>query len=112
LTWVSARLAGLVDEAAEDWVALDRLMGEAGDGLAGPGRAELMAAMGLSVVVRASSARTGCWWALAEDQHPAGDFGPGAEQEPFRIGIRSGVGGGMITASRPALAGPTLAGNQ
>jgi hypothetical protein len=38
------------DEAAEDWAALDPLMGEVGDGFVGPERA---AAMGLSVVVPA-----------------------------------------------------------
>ena len=34
-----------VDEAAEDGPALDPFMGEAGDGVVGPGRAELKAAM-------------------------------------------------------------------
>ena len=42
-------------KAAEDWAALDPLLGEVGDGFAGPERA---AAMGLSVVVSAYSART------------------------------------------------------
>jgi len=41
----------LVDEAAEDRAALDPLLGEAGDGFAGLGRAELAAARGSSSVV-------------------------------------------------------------
>jgi hypothetical protein len=48
-----------VDEAAEDWAALDPLLGEVGDGFVGPERA---AAMGLSVVVPAYSARTDHRW--------------------------------------------------
>ena len=28
---------------------------------------------------------------FAEDQHPVGDFGPGGEHEPFRIGVRAGA---------------------
>jgi hypothetical protein len=35
-----------VDEAAEDGPALDPFMGEAGDRVVGPGRAELKAAIG------------------------------------------------------------------
>src|SRR5438034_8212197 len=38
-----------VDEAAQDWAALDPLPGEIGGGVAGPGRAELAAAVGAAV---------------------------------------------------------------
>ena len=40
-----------VDEAAEDGLALDPLLGEVRDGVVGPGRAELAAAMGPAPVV-------------------------------------------------------------
>jgi len=41
----------LVEEAAKDGPALDPLLGEVGDRVIGPGRAELAVAMGASSVV-------------------------------------------------------------
>jgi hypothetical protein len=41
---------------------------------------------------------------FAEDQHPVGDFGPGGEHEPFGVGVRPGLRGGIFTALMPALA--------
>jgi hypothetical protein len=41
----------LVDEAAEDGLALDPLLSEVADGMVGPGRAECAAAMGSPSVV-------------------------------------------------------------
>jgi hypothetical protein len=54
LSWVLCGSLVFVDEAAEDGPALDPLLGEVGDGVFGPGRAELAAAMGSSSVVVAS----------------------------------------------------------
>jgi hypothetical protein len=49
----------LVDEAAEDRPTVDPFLGEIGDGVVGPGRVELAAAMGTpSVVVGLVLART------------------------------------------------------
>jgi hypothetical protein len=50
----------LLDEAAEDGPALDRLPGEAGGGVVGPGRAELAAATGSSPVVNVGRTEPGC----------------------------------------------------
>ena len=45
---------------------------------------------------------------LAEDQHPVGNLGPGGEHEPFRIGVRRGLRGGIFTASIPVSAKTAL----
>jgi hypothetical protein len=77
-----------VEEAAEDGPALDPLLGEVGDGVIGPGRAEFAAAVGsLSVVVPGITGEDRPQVPFTEDQHPVGDLGPGGEHEPFRIGI-------------------------
>ena len=56
--------------------------------MVGLGRAELAAAMGTaSVVMGLVLGQDRPQVALAEDQHPVGDLGPGGEHEPFRIGI-------------------------
>ena len=66
----------------------DLLLGEVGDRVVGPGRAELAAAMGSpSVVVALVLGQDQLQMPLAEDQHPVGDLGPGGEHEPFRIGV-------------------------
>jgi len=55
-----------------------------------PGRAQLAAAVGSSsVVVPGVLGQDAAQVALAEDQHPVGDLGPGGEHEPFRISIRA-----------------------
>ena len=78
----------LVDEAAEDLSALDPLLGEVGDGVVGPGRAELAAAMGSSsVVMNLVRGQRGPQMPRAEDQHPVGDLGPGGEHEPFGVSV-------------------------
>jgi hypothetical protein len=67
-----------VEEATEDRPASDPLLGEAGDGVAGAGRAKFAAAMGPpSVVVPGILGHDQPQMPLAEDQHPAGDLGPG-----------------------------------
>jgi len=77
-----------VDEAAEDVPALDLLLGEVGDGVVGPGRAELAAAMGSPpVVVGLVPGQDRPQVPLAEDQHPVGDLRPGGAHESFRIGV-------------------------
>jgi len=56
----------------------------------GPGRAKLAAAMGWSsVVVGLVPGQDRPQVSFAEDQHPVGDLGPGAEHDPLRIGIRA-----------------------
>jgi len=78
----------LVEEAAEDGPALDPLLGEVGDGVVGPGRAEFAAAVGsLSVVVPGIPGEDRPQVPFTEDQHPVGDLVPGGEHEPFGIGV-------------------------
>ena len=63
---------------------------EVNDGVVGPGRPELSAAMGAPpVVVGRIVGQDQPQMPFAEDQHPVGDFGPGCEHEPFRISIRA-----------------------
>jgi hypothetical protein len=63
-----------VEEAAEDGSAPDPRLGEIGDGMVGPGRAELAAAVGsASVVVGRVPGHHDAQVAFAEDQHPVGD---------------------------------------
>ena len=91
------------DEAAEDGPALDSFLGEVGDRVIGPGRAELAAAMGsTSVVMARVLGQDRPQMPFAEDQHPVGDLGPGGEHEPFRIAFARGLRGGIFTASMPA----------
>jgi hypothetical protein len=83
-----------VEEAAEDGPALDSLLGRAGDGVAGPGRPELAATMG---VVRCIGPRTQPGsprrWRSPKISIPVGDLRPGGEHEPFGAGVRTGTGG-------------------
>ena len=80
----------LVDEAAEDGSALDPLLSEVCDGVVGPGRAELAAAVrSSSVVVPGVLGQDGLEVPFAEDQHPAGDLGPGGEHESLGVSIRA-----------------------
>ena len=75
------------------------------DGVVGPGRLELAAAMGApSVVVCLVLGQDQRQMPLAEDQHPVGNFGPGDEHEPFRISVRarSVPGRSRISAARTA----------
>ena len=51
LTWALCGPLVLVDEAAEDRPTLEPLLGEVGDRVVGPGRAELPAAVGAPPVV-------------------------------------------------------------
>src|SRR6266581_5247393 len=94
-----------VDEAAEDALAPDPLLGEVGGGVVGPGRAELAAAVGSSSVVAGLVlGKDAAQVAFAEDEHPVGDLGPGGEHEPFGVGVRARTPGGIFTASMPVLA--------
>jgi hypothetical protein len=77
-----------VEEAAEDGLALDPLVGQVGDGVVGPGRVQLAAVVGSPpVVVPGILGHDQPQMPLAEDQHPVGDLGPGGKHEPFRIGV-------------------------
>ena len=68
--------------------ALDPLLGEVGDRVIGPRRAELAAAMRPPPVVMALvPGQDRPEVPFAEDQHPVGDLGPGGEHEPFRISV-------------------------
>jgi hypothetical protein len=61
-------------------------MAEVRDRVIGPGRAELLAAMGPPpVVVCRVLGQDRPQMPLAEDQHPVGDLGPGGEHEAFRV---------------------------
>ena len=74
----------LVDETAENGSPLDPLPGEVGDGVVGPGRAELAAAMGSPpVVMGLVFGQDRPQMPLAEDEHPVSDLGPDGEHEPF-----------------------------
>jgi hypothetical protein len=74
--------------------AFDPLVGEVGDGMVGPGRVELAAAVGSSsVVVGLVPGEDRFQMSFAEDQHPVGDLGPGGEHEPFGVGVRAGASG-------------------
>jgi hypothetical protein len=46
LTWLLRGSLIFIDETAEDGPAFDPLLGEVGDGVVGPGRVQLAAAMG------------------------------------------------------------------
>jgi hypothetical protein len=73
-----------------DGPASDLLLGQAGHGVIGPGRAKLAAAMGpSSVVVRLVPGQDRPQVSFAGDQHPVDDLGPGGEHEPLRTGIRT-----------------------
>jgi hypothetical protein len=79
----------LVDESAEDGLTMDPLLGEVRDGVVGPGRTELPAAMGAPpVVVGLVLSQDSSQVPFAEDEDPVGDLGPGGEHEPFRITVR------------------------
>ncbi len=65
---------------------LIRSRGEAGDGVVGPGRAGLAAAMGAwSVVVGHILGQDRPQMPLADGEHRVGDLGPGGEHERFRV---------------------------
>jgi hypothetical protein len=83
-------------EAAEDGPTLDPLPGEVSDGEAGPGRAELAAAVGAPVVVPGVLSQDGPQVAFAEDQHPVGDLRPGGEHEPFGVAFARGASTGVL----------------
>jgi hypothetical protein len=81
-------------------MALDPLPGEIREGVIGPTRAELAAAVGPPPVLMALVlGQDRPQVPFAEDQHPVGDLRPGGEHEPFRItvGARSPGAG----SSRP-----------
>ena len=86
-----------VEEAAEDGPTLDPFLGEVGDRVVGPGRAELAAAMGTSpVAVVLVLGQDRPQMPLAEDRHPLGDLRPGGEHEPFpHKHSREGSGAGF-----------------
>jgi hypothetical protein len=95
-----------VEETAEDGPTFDPFLGEVGDGVVGPGRAEFAAAVGaLSVVAAGDIWRGRPQVPFTEDQYPVGDLGPGGEHEPFGIGVRPRASGGIFTASMPTPAG-------
>ena len=90
LAWALCGSLVLVDEAAEYGPALDPLLGEVGDRMIGPGRAQLAAAVGPPpVVVGRVLGQDGPQVPLAEDQHPVSDLGPGGEHESFRVTVRA-----------------------
>jgi hypothetical protein len=75
LTWALCGSLIFAEETAEDGPTLDPLMGEVGDRVVGPRRAELSAAMGTpSVVVGRVPGQDRLQMPLAEDQHPVGDL--------------------------------------
>ena len=60
-------------------MALDPFLGEVGDRVVGPGRAEVTATMGASsVVVGYILGQDRPQMSLAEDQHPVSDLRPGS----------------------------------
>ena len=92
---------------AKDGPASDPLLGQVGHGVVGPGRAKLAAARGpSSVVVGLVPGRDRPQVSFADDQHRVGDLGPGGEHEPLRQGIRTGLRGGIFTASMRRRPGP------
>ena len=95
-----------VEEAAEDWPALDLFLGKILHGVIGPGWLELECAVRSSpVVVLGILGHHDAQVSFAEDRHPVGDFSPGGEHEPLRIGVsREDFGAGILTASIPASA--------
>jgi hypothetical protein len=69
-----------VNEAAEDGPALDAFHRQVRDGVIGPGRVELAAAMGPpSIIMRLILGQDHPQVPFTEDQHPVGDLGPGGE---------------------------------
>jgi hypothetical protein len=93
----------LVDEAAGDRAALDPLVGEVGDRFAGPGRAELAAAMGRRRLSWAAyPARTGRrWHSLNISIGPVAWFRAVSTKRSAWAFAR-GLRGGIFTASIPA----------
>jgi hypothetical protein len=64
------------------------------DGVAGPGRAELWAAVrSPAVVMGLILGQVRPQMPVADDEHRAGDLGPGGEHEPFRISVRGRAAG-------------------
>jgi hypothetical protein len=55
-----------------------------------------------SVVVRLVLVQDQPQVSFARDQHPVGDLRRGGEYEPFGIGVRPGLRGGICAASIPA----------
>ena len=95
VTWASMRVARIGWEAAGDGPALDRALGEVGGGVAGPGRAESVAVVWpLPVVVRGVLGGNRPRVPFAEDQHLAGEFGPGGGDGPSGVSAGAGTAGG------------------
>jgi hypothetical protein len=68
--------------------------GEVCDGVVGPGRPELAAAVGASpVVMPGVPGENRSQVPFAEDQHSVGDLGPGGEDEPFGVSVRARTAG-------------------
>jgi hypothetical protein len=79
-----------VEEAAEDGSAPDLRLGEIGDRMVGPGRAEVASTVGSApVVVGRVLGYHDTQVAFAEDQHPVCDLGPRGEHESLRKGVRA-----------------------
>jgi hypothetical protein len=74
---------------------------EVSDGEAGPGRAELAAAVGAPVVVPGVLSQDDPQVAFAEDQHPVGDLRPGGEHEPFGVAFARGASTGVLMMRTP-----------
>ena len=69
---------------------LDPFSREAGDGIVGPGRVQLTAAVvPPSVVVLGILGQDAAQVSLADDQHPVGDLRSGSKHEPFGISVRA-----------------------
>jgi hypothetical protein len=105
LSWALGGLRVFVDEAAQDGPASDLLLGQAGHGVIGPGRAKLAAAMGPSpVVVGLVPGQGRPQVSFAGGQHRVDDLGPGGEHNRSAQAFARGLRGGISTASMPALA--------
>jgi hypothetical protein len=95
--YAAGRGSVLPDQAAEDGPALDPLPGEAGDGVIGPGRAQVAAAVGSSsVAVGRVLGQDRVQMPPAEDQHPVSDLLSGDEHHTVRRRrSREDFGGGI-----------------
>jgi hypothetical protein len=86
------------DKAAENGSAFDPFTRKAGDGIAGPGRPELAAAMGPSSAVAGSElGQDAAQVSFAEDQHTVGGLGPGDKHEPLGVGVHGARAMGAAT---------------
>lgn len=94
-----------VDQATENASTLDPFRCHMGDWVVELGWLEVQRAVrASSIVVPRVLGQDNAQVPFTEDQHPIGYLCPNREHEPLRVGIRTGLRGGIFTAVMPASA--------